>query len=112
MKKWYSMKTRAVHLYGKKLIKPSMMVTHIGGLDSYMDSVLNLPDIPGGKKLIYTQINMPLTAISDFEKIGKTDSFFAELDECCKTHNRLWSADAEKLLLKHHALLCNGCLTS
>lgn len=47
------------------------MITHIGGLDAYADTTLHLPEIPGGKKLIYTQIHMPLTAIEDFRKIGK-----------------------------------------
>jgi hypothetical protein len=39
------------------------MITHVGGLDAVIDTTLHLPDIPGGKKLIYTQISMPLTAI-------------------------------------------------
>ena len=42
------------------------MVTHIGGLNAVVDTVLNLPQIPGGKKLIYNHIDLPLTAIDDF----------------------------------------------
>ena len=41
-----------------------------GGPDAVIDPTLHLPKIPGGKKLIYTQISMPLTAIADFEKLG------------------------------------------
>ena len=80
-------------------INPAALVTHIGGLDCVVDTTLNLPNIRGGKKLIYTQIEMPLAAIWDFEELGKTDPMFAKLDEICKRHNGLWSAEAEKYLL-------------
>ena len=80
-------------------LNPATMVTHIGGLDAVVDTVKNLPGIPGGKKLIYNHIEMPLTAIDDFAELGKTDPMFAKLDEICKAHNGLWSAEAEKYLL-------------
>ena len=75
------------------------MITHIVGLNSVVDTVMNLPKIPGGKKLIYTNIDLPLTAIADFEKLGETDEMFRALDEICKRHNQLWNAEAEKYLL-------------
>ena len=46
-------------------IEPAVMVTHVGGIDSIAEATLNLPKIPGGKKLTYTQFDMPLTAIDD-----------------------------------------------
>lgn len=49
---------------------PAVMVTHIGGLDAATETILNLPKIPGGKKLIHTHITMPLTAIEDFRAKG------------------------------------------
>ena len=82
-------------------IRPAVMVTHVGGLDSAGETTLNLPKIPGGKKLIYTHINMPLTAIDDFGKLGETDPRFAELDRICKAHSGLWCYEAEKYLLEH-----------
>ena len=81
-------------------INPATMVTHIGGLDAAAETTLSLPKIPGGKKLIYTNISMPLTAISDFAEKGKTDPVFAELDRLCRSHNGLWNAEAEKYLLE------------
>ncbi len=60
-------------------IEPAVMVTHVGGIDSITDATLNLPNIPGGKKLTYTQFDMPLTAIDDFAELGKTDPLFAKL---------------------------------
>ena len=75
--------------------------THISGIDSIAETTLNLPKIPGGKKLAYTQFDMPMTAIEDFAKLGEKDPFFLELDKCCKAHKGLWNAEAEKMILKH-----------
>ena len=80
-------------------LNPSAMVTHIGGLNAVVDTTLNLPKIPGGKKLVYTHIDMPLTAITDFAELGKNDPMFAKLAEICDRHNGLWSGEAEKYLL-------------
>ena len=63
--------------------------------------MLNLPKIPGGKKLIYTNIDLPLTAITDFAELGKKNKLFKKLDEICARHNYLWNAEAEKYLLAH-----------
>jgi len=79
------------------LINPAAMITHVGGLDSAIDATLNLPKIPGGKKLIYTQISMPLTAIDDFA--GSDDPILLKLAEIVGENNGLWCADAEKYLL-------------
>ena len=82
-------------------INPAAMITHVGGIDAVIDTTLHLPQIKGGKKLIYTGIDMKLTAIADFAEVGKQDPFFAELDAVCKKHNNLWNAEAEKMLLAH-----------
>lgn len=85
----------------KGLLNPAAMITHIGGLDCAGEATLNLPNIPGGKKLIYTNISLELTAITDFEEKGKTDPFFAELDRIVKKNNNLWCAEAERYLLEN-----------
>ena len=41
----------AVEMIDKDVLNPAIMVTHIGGLDAAADTIQNLPDIPGGKKL-------------------------------------------------------------
>lgn len=82
-------------------IDPSAMITHIGGLNAVIDTTLNLPKIPGGKKLIYNHIDMPLTAIDDFAKLGETDPFFKTLSEIVQSNNGLWCARAEKYLLSN-----------
>ena len=88
-----------------KQINPAAMITHVGGLDSAAEATKNLPNIPGGKKLIYTHISMPLTAIADFEELGKTDPVFAKLDQIVKAHNGLWNDAAEEYLLKNATAL-------
>ena len=90
----------ALDLMGKGM-DPAGLVTHIGGLNAVIDTTLNLPDIKGGKKLIYTHIEMPLTAIADFEEKGRTNPVYAELDRICKAHQGLWSVEAENYLLSH-----------
>lgn len=91
----------AIDLAAKNKIKPSVMVTHIGGIDSIAEATKNLPNISGGKKLTYTQINMPLTAIDDFRKLGEKDELFAKLADSCDRHNGLWNSEAENILLTH-----------
>lgn len=95
----------AIDLAAKGAIEPAVMVTHIGGIDSIAQATLNLPKIPGGKKLTYTQFDMPLTAIDDFEELGKTDPLYKKLDECCKKHRGLWNAEAEKILFDHFGVI-------
>ncbi|MCL2772429.1 MAG: zinc-binding dehydrogenase [Oscillospiraceae bacterium] len=80
-------------------INPSTMITHVGGLDAAADTTINLDKIPGGKKLIYTNTKMSLTAIDSFGELGKTDPVFAELDKIVKSNNGLWCYEAEKYLL-------------
>ncbi len=91
----------ALDLMARGRINPAAMITHIGGLDSVVDTTLNLPKIPGGKKLIYTNISMELTAIADFGKKADASKLFAGLSEICSANNGLWCADAEKFLLSH-----------
>ncbi|MDY3249974.1 MAG: zinc-binding dehydrogenase [Candidatus Choladocola sp.] len=88
-------------LAAKGAIEPAVMVTHIGGIDSIAEATLNLPKIPGGKKLTYTQFDMPLTAIDDFEKLGENDQLYRRLAESCKAHKGLWNGEAEKILFEH-----------
>ncbi len=89
----------SIDMMNKGLLNTASMITHIGGLNSVVNTVMNLPKIPGGKKLIYTNIDLPLTALADFETLGATDDLFKNLNEICKRHNMLWNAEAEKYLL-------------
>jgi L-sorbose 1-phosphate reductase len=81
-------------------INPAVMITHVGGLNSAAATTLNLPNIPGGKKLIYTNIDMELTAIDDFKEKGKQNALFSRLAEIVERNNGFWCYEAEKFLLE------------
>ena len=82
-----------------KGLDPAGLVTHIGGLGAVIEATKHLPEIPGGKKLIYTHVDMPLTPISDFAKLGETNEVFKTLAEMCDKNLGLWSVEAETFLL-------------
>lgn len=89
----------SLKLMGERRINPAIMITHIGGLDSVVGATLNLPHIPGGKKLIYTNISMPLVALSELGELGENDAFYAGLNDIVSKNDYIWSLEAEKYLL-------------
>lgn len=89
----------SLQMMEKGALNPSAMVTHIGGIDAVIETTKNLPNIPGGKKLIYTHIEMPLTAITDFAALGQSSELFAALGNIVDANNGLWCAEAEDYLL-------------
>jgi threonine dehydrogenase-like Zn-dependent dehydrogenase len=89
----------ALRLMSEGYVDPSMMITHVGGLTAAKDTTLNLPSIPGGKKLLYTHFDFPLTPISEFA--NQEDPFFQGLAEICDRHNGLWSPEGERFLLNN-----------
>jgi threonine dehydrogenase-like Zn-dependent dehydrogenase len=91
----------ALELMAQKRINPAIMVTHIGGLDAVIDTTLRLPEIAGGKKLIYTNISLELTAMDDFRAKGSIDPMFRELADIVDRTRGTWSKEAEDYLLKH-----------
>ena len=90
----------ALSLMAENRINPSVMVTHIGGLDAVIDTTMRLPEIPGGKKLIYTNISMKLTPIEDFYRKGESDPFFKKLDRIVKKNGGVWCGEAEDYVLR------------
>ena len=82
-------------------IDPAVMVTHIGGLDAAAETTLNLPKIPGGKKLIYTHIEMPLVALDELRGRAGEDERYAGLADIVEANNGLWCPAAERYLLEH-----------
>jgi threonine dehydrogenase-like Zn-dependent dehydrogenase len=89
----------SLRLMSEGKINPAVMITHVGGLDSVIETTLNLPQIPGGKKLIYTNISMPLVSLEKLGEKGETDPFFEELAQIVAKNDYIWSLEAEKYLL-------------
>ncbi len=91
----------SLQLMAEGSINPAVMITHVGGLDAVIDTTLNLPQIPGGKKLIYTNISMPLVSLYGLGEKGRDDSFYAGLHDIVAGNNYIWSLEAERYLLKY-----------
>jgi hypothetical protein len=91
----------ALSLMAENAINPAVMVTHVGGIESAKTAIYNLPSIPGGKKLIYTRISMPLVALDELRELGAKDRQIADLADIVEKHLGLWSLEAEKYLLEH-----------
>ena len=91
----------ALDLMAKGVVDPSSMITHVGGLNSVVNTILDLPKIHGGKKLIYTNLDMELTAINDFEDKSKEKPMFEELSNIVISNNGLWCGEAETYLLEN-----------
>ena len=89
----------ALSLMAAGRINPAGMITHIGGITCGVETIMNLPEIPGGKKLVYTQYDLPLVAIGDMDKLGRSNPFYAELAKICSRHDGLWNIEAENYLL-------------
>ena len=84
-------------------LDPAVMVTHIGGLDAAPQTTLDLPKIPGGKKLIYTHMDMPLVALDDLRGKAGEDGRYGRLADLVEAHNGLWNPEAERFLLENWA---------
>jgi len=89
----------SLKLMSEGKINPAVMITHVGGLDAVIETTLNLPSIPGGKKLIYTNISMPLIPLYELEGKAATDSFYKGLHEIVSKNNYIWNLEAERYLL-------------
>lgn len=96
---------KAVRLMENGKINPSIMISHIGGIDAVVSATMNLPKIGGAKKMIYTNISLPLTKIDDFKRISEDNSdnaeLFKELNLICEKNNGRWSVEAEQYLLNN-----------
>ncbi len=100
--------TDSVEWIGKGLLHPEVMITHVGGLPSAAQATLDLPTVPGGKRLVYTHADLPMVAISDFAKLGADNPFYAELDRLCAANNGLWCKTAEDYLLANAPKIAIG----
>jgi L-sorbose 1-phosphate reductase len=89
----------SLKLMAEGKINPAVMITHVGGLDAVVETTLNLPRIPGGKKLIYTNISMPLVSLYQLGDQGKNDPFYAGLHEIVAKNDFIWNLEAEKYIL-------------
>jgi threonine dehydrogenase-like Zn-dependent dehydrogenase len=91
----------SLDLMSKGRINPASMITHVGGLNAVIETTRHLPEIPGGKKLMYTNIELDLVALDDLEKRSGESELFKSLAKIVEKHQGLWSVEAEDYLLLH-----------
>ncbi len=91
----------SLKLMSEGKINPAIMITHVGGLDSVVETTLNLPQIPGGKKLIYTNISMPLVSLYKLKELGRDNKLYEGLHDIVSKNDYIWSLEAEKYLLEN-----------
>lgn len=90
-----------IHLIEDKKINAGATVSHILGLNACIDTIFAMEKPNGAKKVCYNELDIPLIAIADLEKLGKTDPMYAELDKIVKANGGIWCAQAEKYLLEN-----------
>ena len=82
-----------------KVVDLAKIATHIMGLNDVCESIMQLPSLPGGKKIVYSQKNYPITDVQNFAE-GEMEQTLKAIVE---KHNGLWSAEAESYFLEHCA---------
>jgi hypothetical protein len=88
----------AISCIEEKTVNLAKIATHIMGLNDVCDSILKIPELPGGKKIVYSQKNYPITDVQQFS--GETE-MERHLKELVEQNNGLWSAEAESYFLEH-----------
>ncbi len=82
-------------------INAGEVVSHILGLNAYIDTLLAMEKPNGAKKVCYPGLNLPLIAVDDLEKLGKENELYAELAKIVKKNGGLWCTEAENYLLEN-----------
>ena len=88
----------AIECIENKVVNLAKIATHIMGLNDVCDSIMKLPELPGGKKIVYSQKNFPIT---DVAVLNEADEFQKTLKEIVARHDGLWNAEAEEYFLTH-----------
>ena len=88
----------AIALIENKTVNVAKIETHIMGLNHVCESILNLPKMPGGKKIVYSGKEFPVTDVSAF---GENNELEKHLKELVDAHDGLWNAEAEQYFLEH-----------
>lgn len=87
----------AIKCIENKVVDLAKIATHVMGLNDVCDSIMKLPTLPGGKKIVYSQKNYPITDVNSFGAGAMEE----KLKEIVKKHNGLWSAEAERCFLEY-----------
>lgn len=87
----------AIQCIENKVVDLAKIATHVMGLNDVCDSIKQLPTLPGGKKIVYSQKNYPITDVNSFGE-GEMEQ---KLKAIVEKHHGLWSAEAERCFLEY-----------
>jgi threonine dehydrogenase-like Zn-dependent dehydrogenase len=90
----------SIELIEKKIVDVEKIATHVLGLNDVVEVTKELPNLNGGKKIVYTQKSLPLMAVDKISEISNNE-FINGLKDILNKSGYLWSAEAEKYLLKY-----------
>ena len=90
-----------IQLIERKKINPAALVSHILGLNAYADAVFQMEKPNGAKKICYTNLDIPMIAISDLRKMGENDELYRNLADIVENNSGIWCESAEKYLLEN-----------
>ena len=88
-----------LHLIEENKINPGAIVSHILGMKAVSETIFAMEKPSGAKKVCYNELDIPLVAIADLEKLGKDNDMYRELAKIVKNNNGVWCAEAEEYLL-------------
>lgn len=90
----------AVKLIEDKVVNVGKVATHILGLDAVPETILKLPQVPGGKKICYSQKSYPLRSVEEMAQDDSTE-FSRGLKVILEKSGGIWNAEAEKYFLEN-----------
>ena len=91
---------QSIELIEKKTVNAAKIVTHVLGLDEAAKTTKELPQIGGGKKIVYTHHKFPLTQVDKIDEISE-NKFIEGLKPILKRHGYLWSGEAERYFMEN-----------
>ena len=89
----------AVKLIETKKINAAKIVSQILGLDAVAQTTINLPNLPVGKKIVYTHKSFPLTSLNEINNIN--NEFAQNLTKIIERNNDFWNLEAEDYFIKY-----------
>ena len=90
-----------IRLIEQGSINPGAIVSHMLGLNAAAETLFAMEKPTGAKKVCYKELDIPLIAIADLEKLGKTNEMYRALARIVKRNGGVWCAEAEAYLLEH-----------
>lgn len=91
---------QSIELIENKTVNAAKIVTHVLGLDQAAETTKHLPEIGGGKKIVYTHHKYPVIEVDKIGEISE-NNFIKGLKTILAKHGYLWSGEAERYFMNN-----------